>query len=604
MLAIVKQCLAFLTKAERWRWAGVIPLGVIAAVMEALGAVAVFALIKIIDNPSRVTTLPVVSQLFPLLPWQGRKAAVLTATAAVALFYLLKNFVLAASAYVQNTVVHDSIATLSRQMLKGYFTIPFAFHFRRNSAELIRNTADSPDLIFRLVMAPAVAVVSEALIILAIVGVLTATARSSTLLAVLVLSGLLAALLRLTGRIVSRWGADEQELRRATLQTLKQSLGALKEVKVMGRERFFYDLFSGQQDGLARVRSQYATLAFLPRLLVETLFITGMLLVIMVVTVRSKARSEIVPVLGLYAYAGFRIIPSVNRILMHLHSIRYGSKAVEQLHDDFLTFKHQAAAEVVAPDGTDITFADRLAVEHVSYAYDPSRPAVLQDISLVIHRGESIGIVGPTGAGKTTLIDIILGLLQPSAGRVTADGTDVFSALRLWQRKIGYVPQFIYLTDDNLRRNIAFGITDTDIDERKVQAAVHMAQLEDFVASLPHGLDTTVGERGVRLSGGERQRVAIARALYHDPELLVLDEATAALDNQTEHDVARAIEALHGEKSMIIIAHRLSTVRNCDRLVFLRNGRVEGCAPFDELLAHNANFRTMASLAEEGGATL
>ena len=234
-------------------------------------------------------------------------------------------------------------------------------------------------------------------------------------------------------------------------------------------------------------------------------------------------------------------------------------------------------------------------LERVRYTYEGSATPALREIDLTIRCGESVGIVGPTGSGKSTLINVILGLLRPSSGRLTVDGRDAFDNLRLWQRKIGFVPQEIYLTDDSLRRNIAFGLEDEEIDERQVKAAIRLAQLEDLVALLPLGLDTVIGERGIRLSGGERQRVAIARALYHEPELLVFDEATSALDNQTERAVSRAIDALQGNKTLILIAHRLSTVRKCGRLIFLCAGRVAGSGTFEQLLQTNREFRELVA---------
>jgi ATP-binding cassette subfamily C protein len=231
----------------------------------------------------------------------------------------------------------------------------------------------------------------------------------------------------------------------------------------------------------------------------------------------------------------------------------------------------------------------------VSYAYDAGGASVLDDVSLAIRRGESIGIVGHTGAGKSTLVDLLLGLLQPTAGRISVDGRDRRQHARWWQRQIGYVPQAFFVTDDTLRRNIAFGIPDAEIDERRVQRAARVAQLEEVVAGLPQGLDTFVGERGIRLSGGQRQRVVIARALYHEPQVLVFDEATSALDNQTEREIARAIEALHGAITLIVIAHRLSTVRGCDRLIFLDQGRVAGVGSYEELMAGDARFRAVAA---------
>ncbi|MBI3798821.1 MAG: ATP-binding cassette domain-containing protein, partial [Deltaproteobacteria bacterium] len=290
-----------------------------------------------------------------------------------------------------------------------------------------------------------------------------------------------------------------------------------------------------------------------------------------------------------------------NRILLLLANIRMGTAATNQIYADCIAFAHPFSAPLGEPNREALTFADRLVLEKVSYTYGDTHIPVLQDVTLTIRRGESVGIVGPTGVGKSTLIDLVLGLLQPSSGRILVDGKDVFQALRAWQRKIGYVPQSIFLIDDSMRRNIAFGLKDTDIDEHKLQAAIRMAHLEEFVASLPHGLDTMVGERGMRLSGGQRQRVGIARALYHEPEVLLFDEATSALDNQTERAVIGAIDRLRGEKTLVIVAHRLSTVRGCDRLVFLRDGRIAGCGSFEELLANNEDFRVMAAAVSGNG---
>jgi len=595
MLATLRKCLAFLPAQARWRWAGLIPLAVTGALLEAVGAVTVFTLIKIINDPSQVTAVPVISRIYTLLPWHEERQIVFSFTILVGLFYIAKNSLLVFATYRQNTVASDSVAELARRMLRGYLTAPYASLFQRNSAELIRNLTDSIDAVFQQVLLSAVGLVSEVLIITGIVITLMLTAPFVTLIITVILLGAVVSLLKLTRQIFTRWGTRQQELRRIILQYLQQSLGGLKEVKVMGREEFFCDLFASRQEAIMRIRARSATLNVIPRLLIETIFVCGMLLVILLVTGHGTTGLDPVPLLGLYAYAGFRITPSAYRILLCLGSIRMGMAATDHVYADFISLEHLPPVPSGEADGERLTFADRLVLDRVSYTYgDPYIP-VLQDVTLVVRRGESVAIVGPTGVGKSTLIDLILGLLQPSSGRITVDDRDVSQALRSWQRKIGYVPQSIFLTDDSMRRNIAFGRKDADIDEHRLHTAVRMAQLEELVASLPRGLDTTVGERGLRLSGGQRQRVGIARALYHDPEVLIFDEATSALDNQTERAVIGAIEALRGEKTLVIVAHRLSTVRGCDRLVFLRDGRIAGWGSFEELLTNNADFRAMAA---------
>lgn len=596
MLGSIRKCWLLLTPRQRWWWAVLIPLAVVSAAMEALGAAAVFALIKVITDPGVVSTWPLLSRWAPP-PAGDTKSIVVMATVTVAAFQVVKNIVLAAVAALEGRVITDSVTAFSTRMLKGYLSLPFEFHFRRNSSELICNITDSADQALRVVLSSIIAATSEAFIVAGIVVVLLITAPMVALIAVGVLFALLLLALRLTRRAMTEWGAQEHDLKRLTLETLRQTLGGLKEVKLRGRERFFYDRFARQQGGLMRLRHLSGALSVASRLLIETVFVCGTLLVVVLVTLRGVG-TGVVALLGLYAYAGFRIIPSVNRILMHLGNIRYGTPAIEGLYGDLLIFRDSPVEVLESGDAGTVRFVDRLVVERVSYTYEGAHAPALQEIDLTIRRGESVGIVGPTGAGKSTLIDLLLGLLRPSTGRITVDGVDMLTRLKAWQRKIGYVPQAVYLIDDTLRRNIAFGQLDEEIDERRLEAAVQMAQLHDVVAALPLGLATVVGERGIRLSGGERQRVAIARALYHEPELLVFDEATSALDNQTERELTRAIEALHGQKTMLIIAHRLSTVRRCDRLVFLRDGRLAGLGSYDDLVEHNDDFRAMASYAD------
>ena len=598
MLAVLKKCLVFLTPRQRWQWGGMITLTMAVAMLETLGAAMVLWFIKLISAPSQFAELPMAWAMDRVLPGRDGQENLLYFMVLMALFYLLKNSVSAVGVYVQNKIVSHSTTALAGRLLRGYLTLPYALYLRRNSADLIHNLTGTVDRVFRVVMTSAVAIASEVCVVVGIVTVLIATTPLTALVACVILGGPSAALLTLTRHTFIRWGMQSQSLSKGILQSLQQAFGGLKEIKVLGREWFFHEVFSSQQNALLRIKCLHVTLEAMPRLLVESTFVCSALLIVVLLTLQGYRGADVLPLLGLYAYAGFRIIPLANRMLWKINEIRYGAAAVHQLYDDYMVIGRNASDAGDALAGEALPFTDCIVVEGVSYTYAGSHRPALHDVHLTIRRGESIGIVGPTGAGKSTLVDLLIGLLQPSCGRITIDGVALHKRLRAWQRQIGYVPQAIFLADDSLRRNIALGIPDDDIDHDKMQAAVRMAQLEAFVASLPNGLNTFVGERGVRLSGGERQRVGIARALYHEPEALVFDEATSALDSRTESEVVRAIETLHGAKTLIIIAHRLSTVRHCDCLVLLQEGHVAACGTFDELVERQADFRAMALLME------
>jgi len=387
---------------------------------------------------------------------------------------------------------------------------------------------------------------------------------------------------------VVRWGESRQKHDVLRLQHLQQGLGGAKDVKLLGRESNFLDQFSVHTAQSARVGQFQATLQMLPRLWLELLAVMGLATLVISMLLQGREIATIVPTLGLFAAAAFRLMPSVNRVLAAAQVLRYNLPVVNSLHEEMeLVAPKQSVKGPMAPAGP--SFRSEIRLCAVRYTYPSASAAALKDLTLRIRKGESIGFVGPSGSGKSTLVDVILGLLTPDGGQVLVDEGDIQKNLRAWQDQIGYVPQTIYLTDDTLRRNVAFGLPDDQIDVAAVKRAIRAAQLDEFVAGLPKGLETLVGERGIRLSGGQRQRIGIARALYHDPAVLVLDEATSALDTATEHGVMQAVTALHGSKTILIVAHRLSTVAHCDRLYRIELGRITGeSVPEVEPAAANA----------------
>jgi ATP-binding cassette subfamily C protein len=589
MLRTLRKAIYFLAAEQRRAWLGLVPLGVATAAMEAVGAAAVFALISLIDKPTELEAIPLVAALADVTVGWGFNP-IISFAALVGCFYLAKNALRLFEVYSRERCAAASEASIATRLLHRYLTAPYVYHLRRNSAELIRNTTHSAATVSQVVLLSATAALSEALVVLGILAVVIHSAPTVALMTGAVVAATMVATLRLTQSAHTRWGGRTHRLNGAIMQSLQQSLGGVKEVKVLGREDFFTSAFARRRMELSAIQARRGVLAVAPRLLVETLFVCGVVAVI--IALHGSTQSELVPLLGLFAYAGLRILPSLHWIVYYQNNLRFGAAPLDEVHRDWLDL-----ADFNDPEHTEdrLTFQDQISLQNVSYSYAGAQGIALEDVDLVIRRGESVGIVGETGAGKSTLVDLILGLLKPTRGSILVDGCDIADRLSSWQRQIGYVPQSIYLMDDTICRNIAFGVEDADIDRERVAAAVRMAQIEEFIESLPAGLDTVVGERGVRMSGGQRQRVAVARALYNDPEVLVFDEATAALDSQTEHELTREIQSLQRKKTLVIIAHRLDTVRHCDRLIFLKQGRVIDVAPFDELRARNAAFRQLAT---------
>ena len=595
VFTILRKCIAMLPAAKRWKWAILPPVSLITGVIEAGAAAAVFALIKIIGDPSTVNRMPITRTIAAVLPHATEQSQLLAFTALLAAYYVVKNLLVMGGQFLRHKIVGESIAALKATMFDGYLAASYPFHLGRNSADLIWNANYCVETICGEAMSAAVAAGAEILTAAAITMVLLYTAPRVTLLAGTFLVAVLAALLRVTRRMAERYGRERTQLEKASLLTLQEALGGIKEVKALGREQFFADSFGEQQRQVQGLGYLGKTLENIAPLVTETVFVCGALAVIALVTGTGQVHAQGLPLLALFGYAAFRIVPAANRVSWRVSQVRSAGAGVASLYDDYLLLNAAALEPEGLGNGGAAKFHHNITLDHVSFVFPGTDAPALEDICLTIEAGESVGIVGPTGAGKTTLVDLVVGLLRPSSGRILIDGNELIGHLASWKRNVGYVGQSIFLTDDTLRRNIALGIGDSSIDENRVRSTLRMAQLEQFVAELPRGLDTTVGERGVRLSGGERQRVGIARALYHDPALLIFDEATSALDHVTEAALTQAIEALHGKKTLLVVAHRLSTVRHCDRLVLVSEGRIQASGPYHELLRDNQEFQRMVS---------
>jgi ABC-type multidrug transport system fused ATPase/permease subunit len=496
----------------------------------------------------------------------------------VLFLYILKNGFLGVSVWIQRGYLTKLSARVASKILETYILQPFSFHLQKNSSLLIRNTQDASAVVGGGIE-PLLAMVSEGLIIVALLIVLVIVEPVGT---ILVVGTLLVATMmfhRLSDRKLQDWGTRRQFQKGRIIRTIQQSLGAIKDLQVLNREDWFILEHNKHQVSDQSLLRKIITVQSMPRLWLEVMAIGGLTGLVGVMLSAGNEPKEIVPVVGLFAATAFRVLPSVNKVVGSRQLLKVSRNAIETIYGDLHLPVLERRTSEVTPLGFEV-----LNVQSLTFNYEGIADSVLNNVNVHIQKGEAVGFVGQSGSGKSTLIDIMLGLLEPQSGSVLINGQKISQVKTAWQKSIGYIPQAIFLMDDSLRRNIAIGIADNQIDEIAIRDALKSAQLEDFVASLPEGLDTVVGERGVRLSGGQRQRIGIARALYHRPSVLVLDEATSSLDTETEHGVMQAVQALQGDKTVIIVAHRLSTVEYCDRLYRLDAGRIVDEGTFDEVM--------------------
>lgn len=560
-------------------------LAVAAAGLEALGALLVFYATDQLAGGDAATPL---DRFFP-----SADESLGAAAAAIAIFFVARGVFIVASTWFEARTVHLTSARISERLFRRYVTAPYPEYLRRNSAELIRNAVTSVEGVAARYLTPIVAVSGEAIVIVFLVGVLAATAPLATLSVAVVLGVVGYGLLRFVRSRLRRYGTLAERATEASLSVLQQSLQDLRSIRVFGREDYFSDLFDDERQRFARSRYALATFAQLPRAVVETLVFV-LLVAFIVVTSPSGAAGSI-GVLGLFAYAALRIMPGVNKVISGLNLIRYGGASVDNVIGDLAAPSPPLRRAGAARDRltwSKVDFAE------VDFGYDLDGGQAVAGLDITLERGEMLGLVGHTGSGKSTFVDLLIGLLEPGSGTIRIDGTDLAEVRGPWQREIGIVSQDVYLLDDTIRRNVAFGLPEDEIDDGHVWRCLRLAQLERFVEASPRGLDTRVGERGVAVSGGERQRIAIARALYREPTLIVLDEGTSALDTSTERDVLGALGGADRDETVVLVAHRLSTVRSCERIAVFERGRVVDCGSYEALALRCAAFRGLLAATE------
>ncbi|MEY3818374.1 MAG: hypothetical protein RIT00_1099 [Actinomycetota bacterium] len=563
------------TNSDRAAFIRIVVMVIVGMFLETISLGIVVPIIGILTQDDYQQKYPFIVDIFGNLSREELISAVMVA---MVLIYVVRSLFLFWSLWIQKGFSASVSGRLSQSLFSIYLRQPYMFHLQRNSSTLMRNAKNATSVV-TCGVDPFLVLLTDGLVAIAMFALLIAVEPVGTL-AVLLVFGLSTFVFqRTTRRRIDNWGYQVEYHETKILQHLQEGFGGAKDVKVLGRENEFLSQHEKHLGESIRINRIYNVILTLPRSFMEIITIVGLCLLVVSMVVRGRELADIVPILGLFAAAAFRVMPSINRLLMATQTLIFNRSIIASVYKDFL---------LDSPDSlslkSETKFATQLELTDVSFKYPTAANASLQNVSLVVKRGEAVGFVGPSGAGKSTLVDVILGLFAPTSGVVKVDGQDVQQNLRNWQNQIGYVPQAIYLTDDTLRRNVAFGLNDENIDDNLVRNAIRLAQLEEFVATLPEKLETVVGERGVRLSGGQRQRIGIARALYHNPSVLVLDEATSSLDTPTEHGVMQAVQALQGSKTVLIVAHRLSTVEYCDRLYKIENARITEEGTFDKVV--------------------
>jgi len=563
------------------------------AILEAFGIGLIGPFIALVNNPNIISTNSWLSRAYTVLNFTSKTQFIIIAAIAILIIFYFKSFF---SFKVREQIFLFSLShqgELRSRLLNSYLRMPYSFHLKSNTAFLIQNIVNETETFCNGTLLQVLNFAVNLVMIIALLVLLFLTDAVSTLAASFTLFLGLALVIRFRKKL-SQWGKTSSQSKAEMIRVINHSLGGLKETRIIGCESYFEQQLSYQARRYAEACSSSMSFAMIPRLLIEALVMTFVLGLASVSLLMGRDTDSLIATLGVFGVVAIRLMPVATQLTSGFAKFRSSSYVVNKLYFDLKELErledesiYHAKYQQQSMESTQLValpFQRKIDLRHVLFQYNGAKEPAIREVSLTLNKGESIALIGKSGAGKTTLVDLILGLLPLKSGDILVDDQSIYRNLRAWQNLIGYIPQSIFLIDDTLECNIAFGVPNEHIDHERVLQAIEAAQLTDLVERLPDGIKTRIGERGMCLSGGQRQRVGIARALYHEREILVLDEATSALDNETEQLVTDAIQSLSGKKTMIIIAHRLSTVENCDRIYLMEHGQIVKSGSYREVV--------------------
>lgn len=559
-------------RKQKRQIAGLALLILIGGLLETVGVSMLLPVVQAIMDPEQLMENELVGKVTEALHIETSRQLIILMLGALIALYVVKNAYLLFQTYVQNTFVTRNRNRMISRVMREFLNRPYEEYLGADIPTVFRLTDSDIPNAFQLILVM-IQMVTEIVVAGFLCIVLVVVSPAMSLFIFCIFLGMTLMITKVLKPRLNAIGHKNQQIQSRIAKWRIQSIYGLKDVKVLHREEFFVRNYYESGAIGADVARNYAVFNNLPRLLIETIFMASMLLFIMLYMLRGGNITVLIPQLSAFAVAGIRVMPGTNRINTYLSEIAYSQPCLDYLYENLtanMKMDVNGSVTGLARGGgaqaqeVRTHLQDKIVLDHITYAYPNTEKNIFTDAHMEVKKGQSVGIMGPSGAGKSTVVDILLGLLRVQAGTITCDGVNIFDHYADWLSKIGYIPQSIYLIDESIRDNIAFGIDADKIDDRRIWEVLEEAQLKEFVEELPEGLDTTIGDRGVRISGGQRQRLGIARALYHNPEILVFDEATSALDNDTEKAVMDAINNFHGRKTMVIIAHRLNTIAKCD----------------------------------------